>query len=456
MRLPPRARRRRWQRRRLLFLYVLTYGLPLAALAAFALESVRLRNWAAQLAIGAVVALAAAHLSVRGEALTSPAFAGGALSALTVIAIGALSALVYWAVAGRKAGWRGNEVELEDAQTTQAFAKASTKANVEPCTACFVWWAAASLALFSVMSWLAVDASGLRSWLVTDAELHGKAALKNAGYSWATFRVDDDRGVIEGLAPDEAQKRAAYASVREALDPVTGFPGVLAKIENEAVSRMPTASAAGDQLADVERRESEATAAIEEARIATEAARAAEAEAQHKADARALAAEAEIRRQLEQQARAERAEEDARRQAEAAAARPRQVETAAVDTATRQEANANLEAAPQAGGDVTRGLAAVELPPPGANSCTEQDLALIESSRVHFAFQRFDIAPAYAAELDRLAASARACAPRPIQISGHADSHADSLFNRCARATARRGHPRRIGRARRSSLVGGR
>ena len=67
---------------------------------------------------------------------------------------------------------------------------------------------------------------------------------------------------------------------------------------------------------------------------------------------------------------------------------------------------------------------------PASGACTTQDLAIIESSRILFDMQLFEIIPSYEAELDRLASSARACAPRPIQVSGYAGSDGDSLFNR--------------------------
>ncbi len=292
---------------------VLSYVLPPALLAAAFTEFTRARRLIAHLALGSAIAVIAGYLATRGEALTSGAFSGGALSGLFLIMAGLISSLVYWGAAGRHAGWLGKDAEHAEAMAAEAFRTASANAHVDYCRECVAGWAALGLAVFVLASWLSIEGSGLRDWLVTETEGHGKAVLKENGYGWASFKVDGNRGVITGLAPDEIQKRAAFDSVRDALVAVTGFPGVLAQIENEAVARMPMASVA-QQIADANRRENEAKVAVEAARIAAKSARAAEAEARTKAEEQAQAAQAEIKRKLEEQVK--NAEEHARSKAE--------------------------------------------------------------------------------------------------------------------------------------------
>ncbi len=448
--------------------YILVYGLPLAGLAAAATEFVRLRSIAVHIAIGIVLALLAARFSIHGETLTSPAYSGGALTGVAVLITGILSSLAYWITAGRRAGWRGDAAERADTLAREAFRTASADAHVEYCKECLAVRAALGVLLFMLFSWVSIETGGLRDWLVAETEVQGKAALKNAGYAWATFEIDGDRGVIHGLAPDEAEKRAAYDSVREALASAIGFPGVLARIKNESVASMPM-SAVSRKLADAALRENEAKVAIEAAKLAAESARAAEADASRKAEVQVNATEAELKRKageqvlaaevefkrkgeeqaraaeaallrkLEEQARA--AEVEARKVAAAAPAPPptQPVEVATVETGTQEEARADIEitppasieAAPQeSSNDVNKSSPSLESAArEGENVCTSQDLALLESSSIMFDKQKFEIGPGFDGELDRLAVSARACAPRPILVTGHADSVGDRLFN---------------------------
>lgn len=433
--------------------YVLAYGLPLAVVGAIVTEFVRIRHVTAHIALGTILTLAAAHFAVRGETLTSPVFSGGALTIMLVLLTGILTSLAYWAVAGRRAGWRGETAERAATMAAEAFRTASANAYVEHCKECLAIRAVLGVLLFVLLGWLSIEASGLRGWLMTETEVQGQTALKKAGYAWATFKVEGDRGVIKGLAPDEVDKRAAYDSVREALGSVIGFPGILAHIKNESVARMAN-SAVSQQLAEAARRENEAKVAIEAARIAAESAREAEAGANRKAEVQVLAAKAEIKRRLEEQADAAEAEikrkfeeqalaaeaENKRKLAEQALAaeeRPagapattNPVEVAATESGAYQEARANFETTPPAGNDNSATSPALDVAPPSSSrSCTTQDLALVESSSIHFDRQTFDVGPAYNSELDILAASALACAPRPVLITGHADSNSDSLFN---------------------------
>ena len=429
------------------FSYVLKFGLLLAIIAAIASELLRTRHVAVYAASGIAIALLAAQFSVLSEPLTSAAFAGGGLTTISVIAVGLLSSLAYWGIAGRRAGWLGDAAERAEKMSAEAFRTASANANVEYCRECLLGWSALGLLLFALLGWISISASGLRYWLIAETVIQGESVLANAGYAWARFKVDGDRGVVEGLAPDEVEKRAAYDTVREALVSVTGFPGILARIDNGAVARIPM-SAVSQQLADATRRETEAKVAIEAAKIAAQSAQAAEIEAKRKfemqseavrAEAKRMgeeqtrAAEAELKRKFEDQVRA--ADEKARLAAAAAAAAvAAQAKAAAppVAPAAPEQAVASLDPEPQAGDDANTSPA---LDPSTASAapagqCTSQDLALIESSSILFESQSFDVGADYIGELDRLAASAKACAPRIVLVAGRADNNSDSLFNR--------------------------
>jgi outer membrane protein OmpA-like peptidoglycan-associated protein len=432
--------------------YVIVYALPLVVMAVAITEYFRLRHVTVHVALGLLIALISADLSVRGETLVSPAFSGGALTGLSVLLAGILPALAYWALAGRHAGWRGDVAERAQAVAAEAFRAASANADVEYCKECIAGAIALGMLLFVVLSWISIDAFGLRDRLVTDTEAHGKSALKAAGYTWAKFNIDGDRGIIAGLAPDDVQKRAAYDSVREALGSVTGFPGVITRIENEAVARMPVA-AVSQQVADVERREKEAAAAIEEAMRASVAARAAEEQAKRQSDERVaddkvannkvsedkvVAIEAESKRTLDLEGRvlkpaalpdAAAPAPDTANNAANVTSSDEVVDVATAEPGVPEDLRIGVEAQAPAG-DAASMPAPDPAPPVAAGSCSAQDIALVESSSILFYLQMFDVVTGYDNELDRLAASAKACAPRLIQVSGLADAASDSLFNR--------------------------
>lgn len=293
--------------------HALIFGLASAAAVIALTERLRLRSVILFICLGALGAFAAAFVLTRGSDLSSAAYSGSALRYLAILATGIMSALAYWFLAGSRAGWRGSSREHADASATTAFLKASFNTEFEPCRECIVGWAVLGFMLFSLMSWASIDLSGLHDGLLSEAEARGKTVLESGGHTWAHFRVDGDRGIIEGLAPGEEEKRKAYRDVRTALAPVTGIPGIISTIDNEVVAKTPTA-AISDTLDKAEQRESAAQAAIEAARIAAEAAKAAEAEANRKAEELARLAETKARSQFEEKTGA--AEEDLKRSGE--------------------------------------------------------------------------------------------------------------------------------------------
>jgi outer membrane protein OmpA-like peptidoglycan-associated protein len=434
------------------------YGLPPVALAVAAVEVLRVRRLDVQIAVGTVLTFVAAHLSTRSEELTSRVFSGGALLVLALLAVGLGASTTYWAIAGRRAGWRGDGQESEAQRVSVAFERASERAKIEHCRTCLVAWSAGATAVSLLLAWILVDGSGLRGRLLTDAQLQGQSVLRDAGYGWATFSILEDRGVIDGVAPDELEKRAAYDAIREALSSITGFPGYITKIDDRASVRFSMASVA-EKLAEVARREEDAKKVADEARRAAELARIAADEIKREAAEQAAAAEAKLKAKIEGEGRAATVEppseahqvqspntepamadpdsRDATADSAGAVAPPAEPpkEVPAVQSPTTELAMADPDYR-DANADATRAIA----PTPdevGASArdvealgnCADQDVALVETSSILFEPQSFEIPQTYANELDRVAASVRACAPRPIQVSGHADSNADSLFN---------------------------
>lgn len=409
--------------------HVLLFGLTLGSAIIAITEHFRFRSVVLFLGLGALLAFSSAYLMTFGADLSAPAFAAGPMRALAILATGLGAAVAYWFLAGNHAGWRGDDEERSELQAANAFRKAGFNTDVEVCRECVVGWAVIGLFLFALLSWLSVDVSGLHDSLLSSAEARGKSVLEDRGHSWAHFRVDGDRGIIEGLAPDENQKIEAYRDIRTALAAVTGIPGIISGIDNDIVSKIPSASASRE-IEDAERRAKDAEIAIEAARMAAEAAKAAEAEAKRSAEEnarraeqaaerlieeRTKAAEEQMQRSLEEKTREVEAELQ-RKLAEQTKAAEQPVDVAAIDP------NATDTASPdQAGAE-----AATFIP---SGTCTTQDHAIIETSRILFPVQRFDIDGDAAIELDRLASSARACAPRPVLVSGYTDKDRDNVFN---------------------------
>lgn len=395
------------------------YGLPLAAAAVAASEYLRLRRWPLYVAAGIAVAFAAAYLATLSEPMTSYVFAGGLLTPLGLIVTGAASALLYWFVAGRRAGWRGDDIETHDALATRAFLRASENhAGVKTCKQCVALWAGASALAFALFAWVSIDALGLRDRLVADAAYEARAALKVSGHGWAQFDIAGARGTIDGSAPDELEKRMAHDIIREALYAVTGFPGVLSAIDDKAVAQVEMA-AVNQKLAEAQQREREAQLVIDEARRTAEAARDAASPLPQLVPEPATAALNER------------------------AMQPDQSETAdapAVVAESITSLDPTSAQPPQASEAHEQAVAAVDVVAPSAEqvgasvverttSCTDQDVALVDSSRISFEPQSFDLTASFQRDLTRLAASIQSCMHQAVLVTGHVDANADTLFN---------------------------
>lgn len=395
----------------------IVYALPLSTVAVVATEYLRLRRWPVYVAVGIAVAFGAGYLSTVREPLTSYVFAGGPLTPLGLIVTGALSPLAYWFVAGWRAGWRGDDVETQYALATRAFYRASeNRAASKICSPCIAVWAGASALAFALFAWVSIDGLGLRDRLLTDAAYEARVALKVSGHSWARFDIADARGTLDGSAPDELEKRMAHDIVREALHAVTGFPGVLSGVDDKAVAQVDMA-AVNQKLAAAQQREREAQRLIEEARRAAEAARDATSPVLQLDPQTATAAPAGERQQSEEPQAPDLVEASSA----ADVAPPVAAAPAAPDTPEQIVAAVDSVApsAEQVGASVLE----------ATTPCTEQDVALVDSSRILFDPQSFELHQNSPRDLGRLAASIRSCAQQAVLITGHVDANADMLFN---------------------------
>lgn len=398
----------------------IVYALPLSAVAVVATEILRLRRWPAYVAAGVIVAFGAAYLATVSEPLTSYVFAGGPLTPLGLIVTGAASALAYWFVAGWRAGWRGDDVETQYALATRAYHRASeNRAARKICWPCIAAWAGASALAFVLFAWVSIDGLGLRDRLLTDAAYEARVALKVSGHSWARFDIEGARGTIDGSAPDELEKRMARDIVREALYAVTGFPGVVSGVDDKAVAQVDMA-AVNQKLAEAQQREREAQRVIDEARRAAEAVRdATSPERQRDPEPATPTATAVLAGELQQSSEPQVPDlVEARSAADASSAAPA---PAAPDTPEQIIAAVDSVApsAEQVGASVLE----------ATTPCTDQDVALVDSSRILFDPQSFELLDTSQRDLGRLAASIRACTHQAVMVTGHVDANADMLFN---------------------------
>lgn len=178
------------------------YVLPLGIGAVLVTEFLRLRRLNAHIALGSLVVFFASYFATWSEPLTSYVFTGGALTTFGLLASSVAASAAYWAIAGRRAGWRGVEIESEYDRATQAFRRASERRTIsERCLPCLAVWATSSLAAFGLFAWLIIGVSGLYSGLLSNSEREGQSALTASGYAWATFKISDSYGTVEGNAP---------------------------------------------------------------------------------------------------------------------------------------------------------------------------------------------------------------------------------------------------------------
>ena len=406
------------------------YGLPLGVAAILATEFLRLRKLIAQIAIGIGVTFLAAHFATNSEPLTSHVFTGGALTFVGLMTSGIAASATYWAMAGQRAGWRGDAAESETERATQAFHKASERhAKIKHCRPCLTMWAGSSAVAFASFAWLMIDVFGLYGGILSSTERQGQSALTTSGHLWATFKISDSLGAVEGNAPDELEKRLASDIAREALNAVTGFPGVLSRIDDKAVAQAPMVDL-NQKLADAKRREQQAAQAIEEARRAAEAARVAELDAMRRVEEQATTTITNQTQKTEL--------EQSDNSPESAELNNQTPDTRAPDTSindsevrvpnTPQDDEAVVAVGAVAPSAEQVGAIAPD-PSNTSDACTNQDVAMVESSQIKFDPQTFVIATTFQRDLDRIAASVRSCPKRAVLVNGHSDGNADTLFN---------------------------
>lgn len=396
------------------------YGLPLGLAAVLVVEFLRIRGLPVQMAIGTFATFAAAYLATRGEPLTSYVFTGGPLTAFGLAVSGVVASVVYWGIAGRRAGWRGDEMEKQNDVATRTFQRASEQRSpAERCRPCIAAWAAASALAFALFAWIAIDGLGLRDGLVADAEREARTALKISGHGWANFDIAGSRGTLEGDAPDELEKRMAHDITREVLYAVTGFPGVVSGIDDKAAAQAQID--VGRKLAEVQQRELAAQQALEDARRAAAAAQ--NSVRNEPPDGEALTASIDAAATArEVPAPVERPDIE-----EIAGGPDATAPTELTGSAqTSDQTIAAVDAVAPSAEDVG---ASARPPTSNGTACTEQDIALVESSRILFQPKSFQLAASDQRELGVLAASVQLCSDKAIKITGQSDANADSLFN---------------------------
>lgn len=71
------------------------------------------------------------------------------------------------------------------------------------------------------------------------AQSDGTRMLQTAGFTWSRLEVDDEVGRVVGEAPSLPQRAAAFAAAQALLFPMTGSPGVFARLEDAQTSALP-------------------------------------------------------------------------------------------------------------------------------------------------------------------------------------------------------------------------
>lgn len=378
----------------------LMYAAPIGLLAGLSAEWLRLRQLAIQIALAVAVTFMAATLAVRNETMASPAFSGGAWTVAVLFIIAALAASGYWLIWGRYAGWRGDAVERADAAASGAVEAASVRGAADHCLPCLAIWGSLALTAFLLFGWGSLALSGLHTKLISDVEAQGNVALKDAGHHWARFSIQEERGVLIGVASSQTDAEAAQQTLRSSLASVTGIPGVIAGIDSIVTLREPVAPESTPKEQDQPPAPSEA-APVAAARP----------------DSNAEAAQPE---QAEATTNVPEPTSDGDGTEMAALPPPPPAEAVAPNDAPA----ASTETEPEGPGEPGEEAEKADAPP-----CNSEQLAIIKSSIILFERQRLEIASTYDGELERLAAATRACAPWALLISGYADSHGDNLFN---------------------------
>ncbi len=459
----------------------LSWVLPFAAIGAIAAEVLRLRHWVYYLGGGIAAALAATLIA---SDVFPPTFGSlnGALSLSLLASMGALGGLAYWASSGRKAGWAGAGYETALGESHSSLKDEWRGARRPRCWPCLLLGLGLAALPLLLLGGLMVEQPQLDRSIATAAEAQAKTALTEAGYHWASLRVDGHRGHIEGVAPNETQRAAAYATASKVLAPMVGIPGVVALLDNDITLTPPAVSVplpSAPQPPIIVRPQPAAPAAIaaeveakrkadaEATRIAVEAeARrvAAEVEAKRVAtevEAKRVAAEAEARRlvavdgeqkrlaadlsakrqALEADQKRAAAEIEARRKADDEAKRLADLDKRqALEAEARRKADdeakrlADLAAEAKRKSDAERAAAAAAAVParariPVGAACTADFQRLLTGGGITFRASSATITTASKTGLDQLAEAAKTCASFGFVVEGHADQTGNPDFN---------------------------
>ncbi|MEQ1717114.1 MAG: hypothetical protein ABL907_14190, partial [Hyphomicrobium sp.] len=309
--------------------------LPFAAalgLAAIAIgEDRRLRHWAYWLFAGILIAIAGFFV-LRGQG-ASAAMTGGR-APLNFVLMGGAGGLVYWLLAGRKAGALVAAGSLFTGSGVTGAEASTGRDEQRRCAVCAVLWLLIGLLPLGLLGWYTIHRSAppLSERITAKAEADAVNLLAAAGLPALQLKVDGHTGHITGTVADGATKTKYFETAKTALAPLIGVPGVVAVLQNDLLAIDDSDPRVAAENARIKAAEIEAARKhAEEARLAAEVAakrKADEELARKKAEAARLAAEVEAKRKADEELARQKAEEarlaaevDAKRKADEDSAR---------------------------------------------------------------------------------------------------------------------------------------
>lgn len=415
------------------FVVVATFAIPLALLVIWLGEIRRVRGLAFWPAAGGLIAgMAFATAHFLGESTPH------ALAA--VIASGLVGGLIYWPVAGRRAGAFASAVDRDN----QAAAVHSSRAR-RNCWACVASMLTVGFVPLALIGWHFAEPSRA-TWpdrFQRQAQEHGDRVIAEAGMPWAAFKIENHVGRITGTAPTPLARSEAFAKAETALKDIVGLPGVVAYLQND----IKVAGTAETPLVIMDDRVLQVSPAVTE----TRARRMRLVRGMRKAKMRRVdKAQAERKLTEERAAAAERraaeaAALDAKRRADAAAAevakrKAEEERRLALEAERERNAVAAARKAEAEKADAGNAeLAKSPSPAPPPTNCDAEFAQLFKSTTLQFDRNVSAASLSLGSFFDQAASLAKQCADYTIDIAGHADRtgrKSGNLATSLARASA--------------------
>ena len=204
------------------------FAVPGALLAIILAEWANLRSWGYWLFCGLLLAVLGLGLLISNGAdfdgmpsIVSP------MAALS--AMGLLAGLVYWYFTGQHSGSLASELaSLSDGSLNRPAA-------IRRCRLCTLASLLIGLMPLALIGWYAIyhPEPNIAASLTVRAETDAARMLNDAGLPWVTLHIDDQIGHVTGRAADAASAKAAYAKASQVLEPMTGFPAMMADLQND-------------------------------------------------------------------------------------------------------------------------------------------------------------------------------------------------------------------------------